>query len=165
MLEIRNVTQSDHQAITDIYRHYVEDTVISFETVAPTPAEMSARIEAISTAYPYIVAIDNGKVAGYCYAHAWKERAAYAGTLETTVYLDPGFTNHGIGRRLMERLIELCRERGFDALIACITYGNTPSCRLHEALGFKKVSHFTGVGRKAGRLLDVVDYQLTLCSE
>lgn len=163
MFTIRNVTPADFQAITEIYRDYVEQTTISFETVAPTLAEMSERIETISATCPYIVAeSEGGRLAGFCYAHPWKERAAYAGTLETTVYLDPHFKGNGLGKALMRRLIELCREAGFDSLIACITYGNEASCRLHEGLGFRKVSHFTGVGRKFGKILDVVDYQLTL---
>lgn len=62
----------------------------------------------------------------------------------------------------MERLIEACREAGFGSLIACITYGNEASCRMHERLGFRRVSHFKAVGCKFGRTLDVVDYQLLL---
>ncbi len=165
MLTIRPVTKSDSKAIADIYRPYVEETVVSFETVAPTADVMSARIEEISNHYPYLVAEIDGEVAGYSYSHAWKERAAYAGTLESTVYINHKFKRQGIGRKLMERLIDECRFMGFDSLIACITADNEASCLLHEALGFTKVSHFKGVGRKFGRILDVVDYQLELKPE
>ena len=50
-----------------------------------------------------------------------KKKAAYKYTLETTVYLSPGYKGKGIGRQLMERLIEECRVGGYHALIACIT--------------------------------------------
>ncbi len=162
MTTIRPCTEADYPAITEIYRHYVENTVISFETEAPDLEMMSRRLDNFAASYPVIVAEVDGKVAGYCYAHLWKERAAYAGTLETTVYLHPQATGQGLGRMLMERLIELCKAQGVDSLIACITADNEASCHLHRSLGFKQVSLFKGVGRKFGRLLDVVDYQLTL---
>lgn len=148
--------------ITEIYNHYVLDTDISFETEPVSVGEMTRRMEMYSAKQPYFVCETDGHIAGYCYAHPWKGYAAYAGTLETTVYLDPRFTRRGIGRMLMERLITACREAGFDSLIACITYGNEASCRLHERLGFREVSHFKEVGRKFGRMLDVVDMQLQL---
>lgn len=62
----------------------------------------------------------------------------------------------------MERLIDACRTKGCHALIACITGDNEPSITFHERLGFTKVSCFNQVGRKFGRWLDVVDYELLL---
>ncbi|MDE7146562.1 MAG: GNAT family N-acetyltransferase, partial [Duncaniella sp.] len=85
---IRPVIPADYAAITDIYNHYVRETVISFETAPLTVDEMSSRIEHIASRYPYLVSISSqGVIEGYCYAHPWKDRAAYAGTLESTVYL------------------------------------------------------------------------------
>lgn len=163
MHKIRPVTPADHEAILNIYNHYVTDTIISFETEPLTLSEMSRRINDISSKYPYFVCeASDGSIAGYCYAHQWKERAAYSNTLETTIYLSPHHTGSGIGRELMETLIDSCRKSGFETLIACITYGNHASCRLHENLGFTKASHFHRVGKKFGLSLDVVDYQLIL---
>ncbi len=160
---IRPVSAADCKAITDIYNHYITRTVISFETRTLTADEMAERIRTISSGHPYLVSVSpDGEIEGYCYAHPWKERAAYAGTLESTVYLHPDRTGTGTGARLMEALIDECRARGVDNLIACITYGNHASCRMHERLGFKKVSHFHRVGHKFGLTLDVVDYQLSL---
>ena len=67
------------------------------ETEAVTEAEMRSRIEAVSSAFPYFVYEYDGAVIGYCYAHPWKDRAAYAKTLETTVYLAPEACGQGIG--------------------------------------------------------------------
>lgn len=128
----------------------------------PGEEDMRNRIAGIAVRFPYFVYEEEGKVVGYCYAHLWKERAAYRHTLETTVYLAPGYEGKGIGRELMERLIEECRRDGYRALIACVTEGNVVSDALHLRLGFKKVSHFKKVGLKFGRWLDVVDYELLL---
>ncbi|MDO4165596.1 MAG: GNAT family N-acetyltransferase [Bacteroides sp.] len=153
---------TDAKAIVDIYNDYILNTTISFEVKALTEDEMRARIQEISSHFVYLVYEEDGKILGYCYAHPWKERAAYGHTLETTVYLSPDAKGHGIGRKLMEVLIDECRKQGFHALIACITGGNEASCHLHEKLGFKQVSAFEKVGRKFGRWLDVVDYELLL---
>ncbi len=159
---IRNVYPSDAQSITQIYNEYILHSTISFETKALTCEEMKQRITDIAPTYPYYVYEENGEIAGYCYAHPWKERAAYQNTLETTIYISPAHARKGIGRLLMRTLIAECRNRGFHALIACITADNEPSRLLHAKLGFKQVSLFKEVGMKFGKWLDVVDYELIL---
>ena len=161
-IKIRPVTPQDAAAIAAIYNEYVLKTDISFETEALSAEEMRGRILDISADFPYLVFEEEGRVLGYCYAHAWKERAAYSRTRETTIYLAPEAQGRGIGTRLMGRLIEACREGGFHALVACITGGNEPSIALHRRLGFRQVSCFPQVGRKFGRWLSVVDLQLML---
>ncbi|WP_288319131.1 GNAT family N-acetyltransferase [Xylanibacter caecicola] len=159
---IRRVDLSDAGEIVSVYNDYILNSVVSFETEALTVEEMQERINDISSSFPYFVYEKDGCIAGYCYAHAWKSRAAYSGTLETTVYLAPEYKGLGIGRELMERLISECRALGYSALIACITACNTDSIGFHRCLGFEKVSHFKRVGYKFDRWLDVVDYELLL---
>ena len=147
---IRDVKPQDATAITKIYNEYITNSIISFETEPLTEEDM------LSSKYPYLVYETDGIVVGYCYAHTWKERAAYRYTAETTVYLSPAYTGRGIGTLLMQKLIEECRNKNYRALIACITDDNIASKSLHIRLGFKKV------GLKFDRWLDVVDYELLL---
>lgn len=162
---IRKVNPDDAAAIAAIYNLYVAESVASFDTDPVSESDMRERIAAISQHYPYIVWEENGTVAGFCYAHDWKTKPAYNLTLETTIYIAPQYARRGIGQQLMLRLIDDCRTAGYHSLIACITGGNDASILLHERLGFRKVSHFESVGRKFGRWLDVVDYQLMLRKE
>lgn len=159
---IRRVEAKDVKSITGIYNGYVEHGVASFETQPLTEEEMLSRIMSIVAEYPYVVFEEGNTVVGFAYAHQWKERAAYHNTWETTVYVAPAYFRRGIGELLMNRIISDCRKAGCHALIACITGGNLPSCRLHEKLGFRQVSFFKAVGEKLGRQLDVVDYELLL---
>lgn len=159
---IRTVTLSDAESITRIYNYYIEHTAISFETDPLTVGQMRERITAIAEKHPYLVYEEEGEVVGYCYAHEWKERTAYQQTLETTIYLDPTRKGQGIGRKLMERLIGLCREAGYHALIACVTASNQESRAFHASLGFQQVSLFKEVGFKQGVWHDVADYELLL---
>ena len=159
---IRSVELRDVDAITDIYNGYVTGGSATFETEPVGTAEMRSRIAGISARFPYLVCEEGGRVAGYCYAHGWKTKAAYRYTLETTVYLSSDYLGRGIGKRLMRELIEACRRNGYRALIACITAGNEASIALHTGLGFKQGSQFEQGGRKFGRWLDVGDYELLL---
>lgn len=159
---IRYVTQRDVKRITEIYNDYIINTTISFEVKPLTEDEMRNRIESVLAHDPFLVWEEDGEIAGYCYAHPWKERAAYHNTLETTVYLAPQYFRRGIGSQLMRELINQCRVDNIKVLIACITANNEASIKMHEALGFKQVSYFSQVGEKFGQWLDVIDMQLTL---
>ena len=171
---IRKVRKEDTSAITAIYNHYIAHTTITFELEPVSEEEMWTRIQHISEKYPYFVLQRQGNFyssldvrnhffpSGYCYVHGWKEKAAYNQSAETTIYLAPSHTGKGIGKELMLHLIEECRRYGLHALIACITEGNEASYALHEKLGFEKVSYFREVGRKFGKWLGIVDYELIL---
>lgn len=159
---IRPFRAEDAASIAEIYNYYVLHTTTSFETIAVSAEQMRDRLTAFSREAPVLVAEEDGAIVGYCYAHPWKERAAYSHTYETTVYLTQEVLGKGYGRMLMERLIKGCRRLDIRVLIACITAENTASCKFHEQLGFRKVSEFHQVGRKFDKWLDVVDYELIL---
>lgn len=158
---IRPVSSGDAARIAEIYNYYILNTTVSFETEPLTENGMRCRIEDVACDYPYLVAEDSqGRLVGFCYAHPWKERAAYAGTWETTVYLHREACGIGIGRRMMVELMEACDRLGAHALVACITADNFRSIGFHGSLGFVEVSRFREVGRKFNHWLDVVDMQL-----
>lgn len=162
MLVIRKVRPCDAEAIADIYNYYVLETTVSFELQPVDAKEMHQRINMVSSSFPFFVCEDSGQVVGYCYAHPWKNRAAYIHTLETTVYVAVASRGRGIGGLLMSHLVEACRATDCHTLIACITAENYASIKFHERIGFKRVSFFRQVGKKFGKWLDVVDYELLL---
>ena len=159
---IRPVRPDDAAAIAAIYNPYVTGSNATFETESVTAAEMRCRVEDIAAQCPYLVHETGGEVDAYCYAHPWKQRAAYSATWETTVYVAPARHGQGIATRLMAELIVRCRDLGCHALVACITADNERSIAFHERLGFRRVSLFREVGRKFDRWLDVADLQLLL---
>ena len=160
---VRKVTLDDADQIAGIYNYYIENTTITFETKALTAEEMRLRIADISAHNPYFVdENERGKIIGYCYFHQWKEREAYRHSVETSVYVDPGYHHLGTGRRLMHKLIDACKGTDVHCMIACITKPNEASVSLHEELGFKQVSLYKEVGKKFGEWLDVYDFELIL---
>ena len=159
---IRKAKPEDSHDIALIYNYYIENSTITFETNPVSHEEMACRIADISEKYPYFVYEESGKVVGYCYVSSWKKKAAYSKTVESTVYIDKNFQGKGIGRALMNKLINDLKEKSFHAVIACITTPNPISVKLHEDLGFRKVSEFHEVGYKFGKWLDVGDWELLL---
>lgn len=159
---IRRVRIQDAADIVEIYNRYIADTTVTFEIEPISVCEMQKRISDIASSFPYFVYEDEGRVAGYAYVHRWKERAAYAHTLETTVYLNPDIRHSGIGTALMQHIINECRTQGYKVLIACITAENSDSLEFHRHLGFTQASLFHNVGEKFGRFLDVIDMELQL---
>lgn len=158
---IRPVSPDDASALATIYNHYIRRSTATFEVDEISADEMRRRIQQIAPAHPYFVHETQGHIDGYCYAHPWKERAAFSATWETTVYLHPESRGQKLGLLLMNHLIDACRQSSrCHALVACVTGENIASITLHERLGFVQTSHFYEVGYKFGRWLDIIDLEL-----
>lgn len=153
---------ADAAACAQIYAPFVRDTPISFEEDPPDEAEMRRRIEQISARYPWLVAEDEGTVAGYAYASAHRERAAYRWSADVAVYVDQDRQRRGTGRALYSALLDLLRDQGVRMACAGITLPNPASVGLHQALGFEPVGVYRRIGFKAGTWHDVGWWQREL---
>ncbi len=163
LVNFRNATPDDAAAIAGIYNHYVANTTISFEEALVTEPAMRQRIaELLDSGLPWLVATDESKVIGYAYASKWRVRAAYRFAVESSVYLDAARAGQGLGMALYVRLIEQLRAAGIHVVIGGIALPNPASIALHEKAGFTKVAHFSEVGRKFDRWIDVGYWQLNL---
>jgi phosphinothricin acetyltransferase len=161
-MKIRSCSSSDIPAICAIYNHYIAHTIITFEEIPLAVTQMQERVNAYTQSYPWLVCEDAGEIVGYAYASKWKERSAYKHTAEVTVYLKHGATQKGYGSALYAQLIEQLKAQGCHVLLGCLSIPNEPSAKLHERFGFKQIAHFSEVGRKFERWIDVVYWQKVL---
>lgn len=161
-LAIRNVLPSDAEAICAIYNPIILNTVISFEEEAVPIADMALRIKTISEKLPWLVAEQDGVLAGYAYASKHRERSAYRFSVETTAYVAPRMYRMGVGTALYNALLSRLRALSLHAALGGIALPNPASIALHEKCGFKKVAHFEQVGLKLGRWVDVGYWQIVL---
>ena len=161
---IRPSRDSDVPAITDIYRQNVFEGTGSFEVVPPEEEEIARRREdVLRRGCPWLIAEIDGVVVGFAYAGPFRAREAYRFTVEDSVYIKPEAFRRGIGRLLLEKLIEECRRAGYKQILALIgDSANTGSIRVHEVCGFKHCGVMKDVGIKFDRWLDVVVMQLEL---
>jgi phosphinothricin acetyltransferase len=120
--------------------------------------------EAQELQLPFLVAESaTGTILGYALVQPWKQRSAYRYTVESSVYLAPAAGGRGLGRALMEALIEATRARGVREMIAVIAdRGADASLALHERLGFEEIGRMGRVGVKFGRELGIVLLQKSL---
>ena len=163
-LRVEACCPADLAAVTAIYRHAVLHGSASFELAPPDEAEMARRHAAIlAGGFPWLVARLDGRVAGFAYAGPYRQRPAYAATVENSVYVAPDLQGRGIGRALLAQLIGEAEDRGFRQMIAVIgDSANRASIGLHAALGFSHAGVLRSVGWKHGRWLDSVLMQRDL---
>ena len=163
-IHIRDATPQDMDRISEIYAHYVLNTVITFELDPPDATEMARRAASIqSSGFPYLVADQAGTVLGYAYAAPYRTRPAYRFTVEDTVYLDPSATGKGLGKRLLSDIIDICTEKGFRQMIGIVAgHENAASINLHKSLKFEQVGVTKAVGQKFGRWIDTTYLQRPL---
>jgi len=159
---VRPATAADAAACVEIYRPYVLDTAITFETDVPTVEEMADRIVDARVMREWLVLEVDGEVTGYAYAHQFNSRAAYQWSVETSVYLAQDRLRCGGGRMLYAELLRRLAERGFRRAFAGIAQPNDASNALHQAFGFRRAGHYRRVGWKHGAWHDVQWWQLDL---
>jgi phosphinothricin acetyltransferase len=161
-LRLRFATRHDVGAIADIYAPVVEETAISFEAVPPTNAEFTARLDETMPEYPWLVAEDDVEVLGFAYGHRFAPRAAYAWSVETSIYVRERARGRGVGRALYGALLPLLGAQGYRQAFAGIALPNPASVGLHESLGFVPVGEYRDVGYKFGAWHDVGWWQRSL---
>jgi L-amino acid N-acyltransferase YncA len=163
-VRIRSAMPCDIAVITRIYAHAVCHGTASFEITPPDEPEMARRYERLRAgAYPYLVAEQDGEIAGYAYAGPYRDRPAYRWSVEDSIYVAPQALRRGIGRALLDALIQHAESAGFRQMLAVIgDSANTASIELHRAAGFRLVGTFGHVGFKFGRWLDSVLMQRPL---
>jgi L-amino acid N-acyltransferase YncA len=152
----------DAVGVAAIYAPVVTSTPISFELEPPGPAEMATRISQCLPAYPWLVAVVAGEVAGYAYADRFAARPAYRWSVATSVYVAEAFRRRGAGRSLYACLLEVLRCLGYRQALAGITLPNQASVALHEAAGFRPAGLYLHVGWKLGAWHDVGWWQCDL---
>jgi L-amino acid N-acyltransferase YncA len=159
-LIIRQALIRDLRAITDIYNEAILKTVATFDTEPKGAAEQERWFSEHGPGNPIIVAELEGRVIGWASLSKWSDRCAYARTAEVSLYVLESHQGKGIGRRLLEKILQKGHDAGLHTVIARIAEGNAVSIHLHESFGFRHVGIMKEVGEKFGRLLDVYLMQL-----
>ncbi len=161
-LIIRPVEPGDFPAIAELTNGFITGTTVHFGYQPQTPDELLGAWLKTRERYPFVVALMDGRFAGFAKASRWRERDAYGWTAETGIYVERNVHRRGVGRALYGALIDACGKAGFHTLVGGVTLPNEPSVRLHQACGFSHVGTFRQVGWKFGDWHDVAFYQRLL---
>ncbi|WP_270937769.1 GNAT family N-acetyltransferase [Falsiroseomonas oryzae] len=164
-MQIRDATAADVPALTSIYAHHVLHGTGTFEEDPPDAAEMAARLARVQQhGWAWLVAeAPDGTVLGYAYYAQFRDRSAYRHTAENAIYVRDDVRGQGLGKTLVQALLDRAEAAGFRQMLAVIGDSeNTGSIGLHVSLGFRQAGVMKSVGVKFGRWVDVVIMQRTL---
>lgn len=150
-VRIRLATPNDGAALLNIYKWYIENTAITFETEVPSAEVFGQRIENTLARFPWVVCEVEGTVAGYAYASKHRERAAYQWSADLSIYVDEKYHGRHIAKALYQVLEETLRLLGYYTAFAGVTTPNPKSEAIHAAYGFDTVGVFENVGYKLGQ--------------
>jgi phosphinothricin acetyltransferase len=166
-LSIRPAVESDLEQVAEIYSHYVEHTVVTFDYTAPTVDEWRSRLSAITDrGRPFLVAVDSddpGVVLGYAYLGDFRTKTAYDWTTEDSIYLRPEATGRGLGSSLLRALLTDLDPGSVRRVVAVISViSSDASIRLHERFGFERTGTLRRIGWKFERWIDcaVLQYEV-----
>ncbi len=161
---IRRAEARDIAPTLEIYNFEVEHGTATLDLHKKTEDEwraMFARHNADN--HPLLVAEIDGETVGYASLSPYREKEAYASTVEASVYVARAFRRRGVGTALLSALIETARADGIThAIVSVITSENADSERLHERFGFRRCGTLFAVGEKFGRYLDIDNYELII---
>lgn len=154
---IRPAGEADLPGILAIVNHAIEHTTAHFDLVARTPEQQRAWMqERVAAGLPVLVAAEGAALLGFGSYGPFRSRAAYARTVEHSVYVAEAARGRGVGRALLGALIEHARAQGVHVMVGGLDGSNAASLAFHRALGFREAGRLAQVGWKFGRWLDLV---------
>jgi phosphinothricin acetyltransferase len=159
-LAIRLATPADLPAINELYNHYVIHSTCTYQTEPETLEARRNWFERHSAKHPVTVATRGEVVVGWASLSRFHSRAAYANTVENSIYVHHEWHRQGIGGALLDDLIVRARQIGHHTILAGIDAEQAGSLAIHASRGFTEVAHLKQVGYKFSRWLDVIYMQL-----
>lgn len=162
-MQIRDALPGDAPAIMSIYNHAVAHTTAIWNEALVDEANRRAWMqERQAMGFPVLVVQREADLLGYASFGPWRAFEGFRHTVEHSVYVHPDHHGQGLGRQLMQALIERARSQHIHVMVAAIEAGNSASIRLHKTLGFAQTGLMPQVGTKFGRWLDLAFLQLRL---
>lgn len=152
---IRVMEDADAQAVLAIYQQGIDGKNATFETECPS----WEHFDRSHLDQGRFVAELGGSVVGWVALSPSSSRCVYQGVVESSVYVSDSARGQGVGRALMEKLIEESEALGFWTILAGIFRENVASCRLHESLGFRLIGFNERLGVHDGVWRDVLRYE------
>jgi phosphinothricin acetyltransferase len=161
--EIKNATFNDLPFILEIVNHAILHTTSNYHYEIQTiEQQQDWFFEKIQKNFPIFVAMLENKIIGFGSYGTFREKIGYQNTVEHSVYVKNEFIGQGIGKILLQKLIDIAHQNNVHVMIGCIDADNKGSIVFHQKFGFKTVGVLPQVAFKFGRWLDLVIVQLII---
>jgi phosphinothricin acetyltransferase len=152
---IRAAAAGDADAICTIHNQGITDRLATLDTTERTADGVRAWLAERSTRHPVIVADANGQIVGWGSLNQFNPRQAYDFVADFSVYVERQFRGKGIGRQILDSLIELARGAGFHKMVLSALARNDAGVGLYESAGFSHVGIYREQGMLDGQWVDV----------
>jgi phosphinothricin acetyltransferase len=163
MVQTRFAVYDDLPQLLDIYNDIILHTTAVYDYEPHTLEMRKQWFDAKQQqGLPVFVAEEDGVIVGFSSIGPFRAWAAYKYSVEDSVYVKADCRGNGIGKVLLQPLVEASKGLGMHTIIASIDANNEASLKLHKSFGFGEVVHFKQVGYKFGRWLDLKFLQLML---
>ena len=150
---IEPMTEADGPVVLEFYGQGIATGVATFETAVP---EWRAWNASHRRDCRFVARLD-GRVVGWTAVARYSSRQVYAGVAWESIYVDAAARGRGVGRALLEALIQATAEAGIWTLIAGVQTENAASLALHDRTGFRRIGVQERIARDAtGRWRDIV---------
>ncbi|MBO0323816.1 N-acetyltransferase [Muricauda sp. CAU 1633] len=143
---IRSMQVSDWEQVRQIYTEGIATGIATFETNAPTYESWDNAH--VSTCR--LVAEQDSIILGWAALSPVSSRCVYGGVGEVSVYIGSGSRGKGVGKLLLEKLIEESEHAGFWTIQSGVFPENKASIKLHEKVGFRYIGKRERVGKIQG---------------
>lgn len=156
------MSSDDRVPVMDIFNDYVKNSFSEYPE-KELPYEFFDTLLTMCQGYPAVtVRNESGEVIGFGMLRTYNPMPAFSRTAEITCFIKAGFTGLGIGRSLLDHLVEAGRKKGITNILAGISSLNEGSIKFHLKNGFVECGRFKGIGKKRGMIFDVVYLQMKL---
>jgi len=161
-MEIRQAEYADLPALRAIYNHEVTHGTATLDLREKSLWDQETWFFAHNRDnHPLLAAVEGEAVLGYASLSPYREKEAYATTVELSVYVAPAHRGRGVASALMGLLLQLAREDpGTHLVVSVITGANAASRRLHEKFGFTHSGTIHQAAWKFGAWQDIENYEL-----
>lgn len=162
-IKLRSYKTEDTQDILAIINYNILNSTALYDyNIRSYDQQKEILEDKIKKGFPIIVAEYGGKVVGFGMYSEFRFREAYKFTVEHSVYVDKEYHGKGIGKLLLQELIQLAKKQNLHTMIAVIDSENQSSVEFHKKYGFKTVGIIKESGFKFDRWLHSVFMQLIL---
>lgn len=153
---LRTATPSDADAICTIHNQGIVDRIATLDTAIRTPEGVRTWLAERGPRRPVIVADAEGSVVGWGSLNQFNPREAYDFVADFSVYVERQRRGRGIGRQLLDRLVDLARAAGYHKMVLTALASNEAGVGLYASAGFARVGVYHEQGQLDGKWVDVV---------
>ncbi len=161
-VKLEPITIEHQKEIMDIFNYYIENSFATYPE-NKLPYAFFEKFLQMCAGYPAVVAKDENKnVLGFGMLRAYNPFPTFSQTAEITYFLKPELTGKGIGKIMLDFLLQEGKKKGITSILASISSLNEGSITFHKKNGFIECGRFKKVCKKKNKIFDIVYMQKML---